>query len=99
MRGVLKVIYNILRGLIRIALWLIVAVIIGLIKLFTLEPGKKGQITVRKARRIRALSKFKVWIFNFLPLPVVKFLGFEKYREYLNEHLRDGLQLCYNGTN
>lgn len=98
MKGVLKVIYNIVRGLVRIFIGLVVILIAKLIYFFTFEPGKKHQVTERKARRIRALSKFKIFILNILPAGLLSFLGLKNYRDYLNEHLRYGLQLRYNGT-
>lgn len=95
MRGVFKVIYNIIRGLVRFAFRICVALTCILIKVVTFEPGSKEEITVRKAKRIRALSRFKMFALNSLPDPVNRFLGLYNYKNYLNEHLRDGLQLRY----
>ncbi len=95
MRGVFKVIYNIIRGLVRLVFNVCVIISCLIIRVVTFEPGSKETITVRKAKRIRALSKFKMFALNSLPDPVNRFLGLYDYKNYLNEHLRDGLQLRY----
>lgn len=95
MKGVLKVIYNIVRGLIRFACFMVLLFFQGTIKLVTYEPGKNKTITVRKAKRIRALSRLKLFVLNAMPSAVNDFLGTERYKIYLNKHLRNGLQLRY----
>ena len=95
MTGFFKVIYNIVRGLARFVFNLFIAISCFFIKIVTFEPNSKDTLTVRKARRIRALSRFKVFVLNVFPDPVNRFLGLYNYKIYLNEHLRDGLQLRY----
>ena len=95
----MKVIYNIFRGVVRFVVWIFTVLLANLIYLLTIEPGTKNKITPRKARRIRAMSKVKHSLLNFLPVSVNKFIGTETYRNYLNEHLADGLQLRNNTTN
>lgn len=95
MKGLLKVIYNIIRGIVRAVLFLLLLLVQRIIYVVTFEPGTKREITVRKARRIRALSKLKFVFLNALPEPVHKFLGTGNYRNYLNKHIGNGLQLRY----
>ena len=95
----LKILINIFKGLCRVIIHFVALIIIQLIKLVTYEPGTKNQITVRKARRIRALSKFKLFFFNLFPEGFYKFIGYGGYKNYINTHLRNGLQLRNKGTN
>jgi len=96
MSGFLKVIYNIVRGLCRFPVWLITVTIIQIIYFVTYEPGTKRQITPRKARRIRVLSKFKLFVYNTIPEPIMRFLyRNQTYKNYINTHLKNGLQLRY----
>ena len=95
MTGILKVFHNIIRGFVRLAFRIPIAVTCLLIKAVTYEPGKSNVITERKAARIRALSKFKIFVLNAFPDPVNRYLGLDGYKIYLNEHLKDGLQLRY----
>ncbi len=87
MKKFFTVIYNILRGITRVIAWTFIIIATWLIWLFTLEPGTKGHLTKRKARRIRAFTKLKLFYFNNVPDCVHKFLGFKLYKDYLNEHL------------
>ena len=96
MKEILKVPYNIIRGITRFAFYIVLVIVIKTIYLITYEPGTKNKITVRKAKRIRALSKFKLFAFNHLPEEVTKFLGIENYKQKFNYHLKNGLQLRYN---
>lgn len=93
MKSVLKVIYNIVRGLCRYSIYLVFIIIARIIKFLTFEKGKEKQITVRKAKRIRFFSKIKLVFHNILPDFISKFLGFYNYKNYINTHLRNGLQL------
>lgn len=95
---VLEVPYNIVRGLIRFAFNIIVYFFALLIYLFTYEPHKKNCITTRKAKRIRVLTKLKVWFFNVVPDSVIRYLGKQDYKDYLFSHLNHGVQLCDEGT-
>ncbi len=99
MSGIPKVIYNIVRGVTRLCLLFILMICQAVIYLVTFEPGTKDRLTVRKAKRIRLLSRLKVWFLNVLPEPVSKFIGVEDYKIYLNQHLKNGLQLRYSGAN
>lgn len=98
MSGILKVIHNIIRGFVRLALLIVLTTAQALIYLVTFEPGKKKELTVRKAKRIRFLTKLKMRFLNGLPEPVAKYIGVENYKNYLNSHLNHGLQLCDEGT-
>jgi len=95
----MKIVYNIIRGTIRIFLWFAILCFCAIVKLVTIEPGKDKQITPRKARRIRAFSKMKYFILNSIPESVNKFIGTETHRNYLNKHLANGLQLRNYTTN
>lgn len=94
----LRIIHNIIRGLVRLAFRLPIFIVQALIYVVTFEPGKRKMLTVRKAKRIRALTKLKMWFFNSLPTPVSKYLGVECYKNYLNSHLSHGMQLRDEGT-
>ena len=94
MKTFLRVIYNITRGLCRFFAFILLMIVVYVIKLLTLEPGKSKQITVRKARRIRTLSKIKNFIINSIPQNIIEFLGLDNYKNYFNMHIRNGLQLC-----
>ena len=98
MKQFFKVIFNILKGLTRILFWAVLVVVTAIIKFATYEPGKKGYLTKRKAKRIRLLTSFKIWLLNTLPVSVNKFLGLENYKLYLNKHLGNGMQLRYERT-
>ena len=98
MKKFFTVIYNIIRGITRVIAWFALVIVTMLIKLFTLEPGTKGRLTKRKARRIRALAKVKLFYFNNVPDGVHNFLGIKLYKDYLNEHLGNGVQLCFEQT-
>ena len=98
MSGILKVIHNIIRGFVRLALLIVLTTAQTLIYLVTYEPRKKKELTVRKARRIRFLTKLKMRLLNGLPEPVAKYIGVENYKNYLNSHLNHGLQLRNKGT-
>lgn len=98
MKKFFTVIYNIIRGITKVIAWAFIISTTWLIWLITLEPGTKGHLTKRKARRIRALTKVKLFYFNNVPDSVHKFLGIKLYKEYLNEHLGNGVQLCFEQT-
>ena len=98
MRKFLKVIYNIIRGITRTIFYLFILLLQGIIFALTYEKDTKKKITPRKARRIRLLSKIKMFLLNLFPTFLVKFLGVEYYRNYLNEHIGNGVQLCYERT-
>lgn len=87
MNGVVKVFYNIIRGFVRLAFRIPIFIAQALIYAATFEPGKVRVLTPRKARRIRALTKLKLWFLNSLPTFIAKYLGVEEYKEYLNLHL------------
>lgn len=99
LKEIYKILYNIIRGLCRFSIRLIILLFVWTIFLITYEPNKKKTITVRKARRIRILSKFKIFALNLMPDCMASFLGFEKYKNYLNTHLKNGLQLRVNRAN
>lgn len=89
------VIYKTIRGTARLILNILFLLICWVIKTLTLEKGKEGQLTKRKAARIRFLTKVKMFFLNIMPKSVNRFFGIEDYRIYLNEHLGDGMQLRY----
>ena len=99
MKKFLIVIRNIFRGILRVCLFFGVVAFREIVKALTYERGKEKEITVRKAKRIRALSKFKIKALNSMPKCVNEFIGTENYKEYLNKHLWNGLQLRNYGTN
>ena len=94
MKKFLKVIYNIFRGITRLVFYLTIGMACRVIRAVSGERDKDGRITPRKARRIRALTRFKVFVLNLFPVSVNRFLGINNYRDYLNEHIGNGVQLC-----
>lgn len=92
-KGLYTVIYNIIRGIIRFVVHFTILFVAEIIFFVTYEKGKRKCITTRKAKRIRALSKFKFFIFKLIPEKVSNYLGFERYKKYFNKHLTNGLQL------
>ena len=99
MKKIGKVIYNIIRFIVRSVLWTLLVLFRMILKYLTIEPGKNKEITPRKARRIRFLSKVKYRFLNTLPDSANKFIGTENYKNYLNKHLENGLQLRNYTTN
>ena len=97
MKKLAKIIFNIFRGVCRVTGFFLITIAILLIKALTFEPGTNRQITPRKARRIRFLSKVKLIFFNTVPDQVLSFLGILSYKEKINL-LKDGLQLRYQQT-
>lgn len=98
MKKFLRVIFNIIRGVVRVVSFFAFIVVLNLIRLITYEPWAKSSLTKRKIRRIRFLTKVKLFVFNKVPDSVVDFFGVGIYKNYLNKHLGDGVQLCYEQT-
>ena len=98
MNAFYKVIFNIFRGFVRFAFYASIISIIFFIKVLSYEPGKNKEITPRKARRIRAFSSLKLFYFENVPECINKFLGLENYKNHINTHLKNGLQLRNNRT-
>lgn len=92
-KGLFTVVHNIIRGFVRLFFRLLVLIVQILIYVVTFEPGSRKKLTVRKARRIRFLTKWKMRFLNSLPDPVAKYLKVEDYKIYLNSHMSHGLQL------
>lgn len=69
----------------------IIVLIAFIISIITIEPGTKGTLTKRKFRRIRFLTKVKMFLLNIMPDPVCKFLGFLDYKNYLKKHFSYGV--------
>lgn len=95
MKKVLTVIYKFFRGTFRLLFDLLMLFICWVIKKITYEKGRDGDVTKRKAARIRFLTKVKMFVLNVTPRPINRFFGTEDYRIYLNEHLGNGMQLRY----
>lgn len=62
------------------------SIVCTLIFLVTYEPGKWKKVTLRKIRRIRTLTKFKLWMWNTFPW-YFKFIHDDKYYTQLEERL------------
>ena len=58
----MKVIWTIITKTPVLIIKLILVLIAALIKLVTYEPGKDGEVTMRKLRRVRALTEFKIFL-------------------------------------
>lgn len=84
----IKVIYNIFRGLIRIFARILLFVICKLIY-FICGEWNKG-VTIRKIKRIRFFTKLKLDAWRYMPRSM-KFLGFDKYLIYVNKKFGYGM--------
>lgn len=76
--------YKIIRNYVRFFVSLIVHLICLLIFIVTYEPFQWKKVTKRKIRRIRALTKFKIWIFKHFP-KTLQYLGKYNYYEKLSK--------------
>ena len=72
-----------LRGLFGLIFRILVIILFGLIYVFTWEPGTKGQITQKKARRIRKLTKVKMKILSAMPKWLLNLLVLDGYKDSL----------------
>ena len=92
------VIHNIVRGFVRFAFYILFVAVKFLIYLICGGWHDRKHITVTKAKRIRFLTKIKLWFLNSVPEWVIRYLGIGGYKNYLNSHLNHGMQLRYDGT-
>lgn len=65
---------------------IIVAIACFIIYIVTYEPNTKKKVTIRKIRRIRALTKFKLWLWKYFDW-YFKFIHKNKYFEKLENKL------------
>ena len=56
-----------------------------LIYFATFEPGTNGVVTERKTRRIRALTKFKLYLWKYLS-PLFKFAHYKYLEEFYDNY-------------
>lgn len=66
------------RRLFRIVIDFVAWLICTLIYFVTFEPNTRHKATFRKARRIRALTKFKLYLYKWFK-PVFKFLHYDYF--------------------
>lgn len=66
-------ILHFIRRILQILLSIIVLIICGIIYSVTYEPGTYKRVTKRKIRRIRALTKLKLYIYKYFK-PVCVFM-------------------------
>ena len=78
-RRILKIVIHLIRRILQIILSLLISIICGIIYAVTYEPGTYQQVTKRKVRRIRALTKLKLYIYKYFK-PVCVFM----HDSYLN---------------
>ena len=57
----LKVSKNVLFGIIRLVVFIFLAIVMTFVRIFTYEPGKKYVLTPKKFRRIRFFTKLKIF--------------------------------------
>jgi len=90
MKKVLIVICKFIRGIFRFIFFVIVGLICKLIAKINHEEGKEKQITIKKAKRIRRLTNFKLKMLKHFPI-LMNFFGEKKYLEYLKQKLNYGV--------
>lgn len=56
--------------------------------LFTYERNTNGELTLRKARRIRALTKFKLWFYKHFK-SIAKIFMVDGYLNYIHKRFED----------
>ena len=56
-----------------------------LIFIITIEPGKMGKVTLRKVKRIRALTKFKVYLYKYCK-PIFDFAHYKYFENLYNKY-------------
>lgn len=93
MRKFLKVIWNIIRGTFKLVVLLLYALFMAILKGIFYNKKTCGVITPRKAARIRFFSKIKLFFMNVIPESLLSFFGILQYKKYINENLKNGLQL------
>lgn len=78
------IIIHFLRRILRITLSFVCWIVCTLIYIVTFEPNTKHKATVRKVKRIRVLTKFKLYLYNWFK-PVFKFLHYDYYERLDNK--------------
>lgn len=86
---ILTVAYKFFRGIFRFIFLVTACFTCKIIAMIGGEEDIK-EITVRKAKRIRRLTRFKIWVYNNLPY-LMKFFGQYNYLENLYKRLNYGL--------
>lgn len=73
LKGVLDFFIHLIRRILFFTTQFIIYIACGIIYIVTYEPNTKKQVTMRKIKRIRRLTNFKLWIwkhfgwyFNFI---------------------------------
>ena len=74
-------ILHIIRRFLQIVITFTVSLVCGIIYLVTYEPNTYRRVTKRKCRRIRVLTKFKLYVYKYFA-PVCHFLH-DDYMEQL----------------
>lgn len=65
-------------------------IFVALYKLITYEPGKKNVLTIRKIKRIRRITKYKIYLYEHFP-NIVRKLNLEDYFIDLKKRLSYGV--------
>ena len=60
-----NILIHLVRRILQILFTTVVTLICGIIYLVTYEPGTKKHVTVRKCKRIRALTKLKLYAYKY----------------------------------
>jgi len=58
-------ILHLIRRMLQIVFSLFISIVCGIIYVVTYEPGTAKRVTKRKIRRIRRLTKFKLYIYKY----------------------------------
>ena len=65
-------------------------IVTSMIYLATFERGTKGELTLRKANRIRRLTNFKLFVFGHFPI-LMKLFNQYDYLNSIHKKFEDGL--------
>ena len=89
LKNIFIVIFNFIKGIFRFLFFILVTFFTWFIHWISGERAEKGNITVRKARRIRFFTKIKIFLGKHLWL--ADFLGIKDYIVDVNKRLGYGV--------
>ena len=86
LRGVLNFFIHFFRRLLFFLTQIIIVIVVQIIYLVTYEPNTRKNVTMRKIKRIRRLTKFKLWLWKNFDW-YFKFIHKDKYLIKLEKKL------------
>lgn len=84
--GLKNVLYELMINIIALICGAIIEFVCFLIYIVTYETGSKGKVTLRKIKRIRVLTRLKLWFFE-KHRHLAKFIGEYTYLMYLSKKI------------